>query len=65
MGLALGIALNPYASFAKELKLKVRKCGGLIRTFVEITGEILLGRGAGEGGMGGFFQICEFKFAVT
>ena len=44
LGLALGMALNSYASVAAGLKLKVRKCRGLIPTF---------------------FQICEFKFAVT
>ena len=56
MGLALGIALNPYASLAKELKLKVRKRGGLIRTFVEIAGEILLGKRGRGGGYGGYFS---------
>ena len=44
LGLALGMALKSHASVAKGLKLKVRKCWGLIPTF---------------------FQICEFKFAVT
>ena len=44
MGLATGLALKSYASVAKELKLKVRKCWGLIPTFEEVTGEKLLGR---------------------
>ena len=39
LGLALRMALNFYASAAKRLKLKVRKCLGLIPTLVEITGE--------------------------
>ena len=47
LGLALGIALKSYTSVAKRLKLKVRKCWGLIRTFVEITGEGLVGLGGG------------------
>ena len=43
MGLALGMALKFKASLAKELKLKVRKFLGLIPTFVEVTGEKLVG----------------------
>ena len=36
-----------YASVRKGLKLKVRKFWGLIRTFVEVTGEkLVVGRGA-------------------
>ena len=41
--LALGTACKPYASVIKGLKLKVRKCWGLIPTFEEVTGEKLLG----------------------
>ena len=43
LGLALGMALTSYASVAKGLKLKVKKCWGLIPTFVEVTGEKLVG----------------------
>ena len=42
LGLALGTNLKFYTSVAKELKLKVRRFWGLIRTFVEITGEKLV-----------------------
>ena len=47
--LALGTNLTFYTSVAKGLKLKFRKFG-LIPTFVEVTGEKLVG-----GGGGGFF----------
>ena len=43
LGLALGMALIFYTCVAKGLKLKVRKFLGLIRTFVEVTGEKLVG----------------------
>ena len=43
LGLALGTNLKFYNSVAKELKLKVRKFWGLIPTFVEVTGEKLVG----------------------
>ena len=43
MGLALGMALKFYASVAKGLKLKVREFLGQILTFVEVTGEKLVG----------------------
>ena len=46
LGLALGTNLKFYTSLSKRLKLKVRKFWGLIPTFVEITGEKLVG-GAG------------------
>ena len=39
LGLALGTKWNIYTSVAKGLKRKVRKFWGLIRTFVEVTGE--------------------------
>ena len=47
LGLALGIALKFYTSFsvANGLKLKVRKLWRLILTFVEVTGEKLVGEG--------------------
>ena len=41
--LALGIALKFYTSVPKGLKLKVRKFWGLIRFFVELAAEKLLG----------------------
>ena len=41
--LALGMARTSYASVTEELKLKVRKCWGLITTFVKVTGEKLIG----------------------
>ena len=43
LGLALGMTLKFYTSVAKGLKLKVRKLWGLIPTFVEFTGEKLVG----------------------
>ena len=43
MGLALGTNLTFYTSLSKGLKLKVRKFLGLISTFVEVTGEKLVG----------------------
>ena len=44
-GLALGTNLKFYISVTKGLKLKVRKFSGLIPTFVEVTGEKLVGGG--------------------
>ena len=45
LGLALGLAWKFYTSVAKGLKLKVRKCLGLILTFAAVTVEKLVGRG--------------------
>ena len=47
LGLTLGTNLKFYTSVAKGLKLKVRKFWGLIPTFVEVTGEKLVGGGGG------------------
>ena len=46
LGLALRANSKFYTSLAKGLKLKVRKFLGLIPTFVEVTGEKLVGGGA-------------------
>ena len=43
MRLALGTDLKFYTNMAKGLKLKGRKFWGLIPTFVEVTGEKLIG----------------------
>ena len=43
LGLALGMALKFHTIVAKMLKLKVRKFLELIPTFVEVTGEKLVG----------------------
>ena len=43
LGLAIGKNLKLYASVPKGLKLKVRKFWELIPTFVEVTGEKLVG----------------------
>ena len=43
LGLAPGFASKSYASVAKGLRLKVRRCCRLIPTFVEVTGEKLAG----------------------
>ena len=43
LGLARGTNLKLYTSLSKELKLKVRKFWGPISTFVEGTGEKLVG----------------------
>ena len=40
------MALKFYTSVEKGLKLKIRKFGGLIPTFVEVTEEKLVGVGA-------------------
>ena len=45
-GVALGTNLKFYTSVGKKLKLKVRTFWGLIPTFVEVTGEKLVERGA-------------------
>ena len=45
LGLALRATLKFSISMAKGLKLKVRKFWGLISTFVEVTGEKLIGGG--------------------
>ena len=45
LGLALGTNLKFYTSVAKRSKLKVRKFWELIPTFVEVTGEKLVGGG--------------------
>ena len=42
------MALKFYASMAKELKLKAGKFLGLIPTFVEVTGENLVGGWRGQ-----------------
>ena len=44
LGLALGRNLKFCTSVAKGLKLKVRKFWGLNPTFVEVTGEKLIGK---------------------
>ena len=43
LGVALGTKLKFYTSVAKGQKLKMRKILGLILTFVEVTGEKLVG----------------------
>ena len=43
LGLALGTDLQFYTNLTKRLKLKVRKFWMLIPTFVEVTGEKLVG----------------------
>ena len=45
LALALGTNLKFYTSLLKRLKLKVRKFGGLTPTFIEVTGEKLVGGG--------------------
>ena len=45
------MVLKFYASVAKVLKLKVRKLRGLILMFVEVSGEKLVGKGKGGGGV--------------
>ena len=43
LGLALGTNVKFYTSVTKGLKLKVRMFCGLILTFIEVTGEKLVG----------------------
>ena len=43
MGLGLGITLKLYTSVEKRLKLKVRKFWWINPTFVEVTGEKIVG----------------------
>ena len=57
LGLALGMALNPNVSVAKGLKLKVTKCWGLIRTFVEVMGE--------KNGRGAFLLLYPIRNSVN
>ena len=45
-GLAVGTNLKFCTSLSKGLKLNVRKFWGLILTFVEVTGEKLVGGGS-------------------
>ena len=54
LGLALGMVLKFNVSEAKELKLKVRRWG-LILTFLEVTGEKLVGGGA---------AFCPLPYAI-
>ena len=56
LGLALGSNLKFYTSVAKELKLKFRKFWGLIPSFVEVTGEKVVG--------GGIFLQKYFKIYI-
>ena len=44
LGLVLGMALKFYINVAKGVKLKTRKISSLIRMFVEVAGETLVGR---------------------
>ena len=44
LGLALGTNLKFYTSVAKGLRLKIEKFWRLIATFVEVTGEKLVGK---------------------
>ena len=57
-GMALGTNLKFYTSVANGLKLKGRKFCGLIPTFVEVTGEKLVGGG------GVILEIHAGDFAV-
>ena len=43
LGLAVPTDLKLYTSLSKELKLRVKEFSGLILTFVEVTGEKLVG----------------------
>ena len=43
MGLALGTNLKFYTSLSKGLKIKIWKFWGLLLTFVEVTGEKMVG----------------------
>ena len=52
LGLALGKNLKFYTSVGKGLQLKVRTFWGLIPTFIEVTGEKLIGGGREWGGEG-------------
>ena len=43
LGLAIAMSLKFYISVARRLKLKFRKFWGLVPTFLEVTGEKLVG----------------------
>ena len=45
LGLGQGTNLKFYTSLSKGLKLKVRNFGGLVPTFIEVTGEKLVAGG--------------------
>ena len=49
MGLLLGTNLEFYIILSKGIRLKVRKFWRLIPTFLEVTGEKLVGGGGGGG----------------
>ena len=59
LGLTLGMNVKFYTSVAKGLKLNVREFWGLISTFVEVTGEKLVGAGGG-----GLFALSRVKFCL-
>ena len=56
LGLILGMALKLFRSRVKGSKLKVRKFGGLVFSFREVTGETLVAEREGNGG-GCFFPL--------
>ena len=61
------MALKFYTGVAKELKLKFSYFWGLIRTFVEVKGEKLVGGGEGLGGGRGHlipFNVKNIRLAV-
>ena len=63
LGLALGTNLKFCTSVAKGLKLKVRKFWGPNPTFVEVTGEKLVGGGGAETTEAQtFFQLISRRF---
>ena len=43
LGLAIAMSLKFYISVARRLKLKFKKFWGLVPTFLEVTGEKLVG----------------------
>ena len=57
LGLALGMSLKFCTSVVKRLKLKVRKFLGPNLTFVEVTGETLVGQARNQE----FFRAGEFS----
>ena len=61
LGLALCTNLKLYTSVAKGLKQKVRKSWGLVPTFVEVTGEKLVG---GLFAMMAFFRTWLEKILI-
>ena len=64
LGLALGTNLKFYTSLSKGSKLKARKFLGVILTFVEVTGEKLVGGGLNRVNIEALLVVSLFKVGI-